>query len=217
MKKNFTFLLALAFLTSCGSNERVSKEVFEDATNSMKVKKVSEADIVREALKWGEEISTEAQQQLMAKLQQTISENGVPAAIEVCHTQALPILGEVSDRYGVEIRRASFQFRNPIDQPDQDEGPILDAYQYNVENQLPSEPNIQKLQNGDILLYTRAILIPNALCLNCHGAKGKEITPETQSILDEKYPGDKATGFQIGDLRGMWSIRIPKKEVVKKM
>jgi hypothetical protein len=31
------------------------------------------------------------------------------------------------------------------------------------------------------------------------------------------YPEDKAIGHKIGDLRGMWSIRIPKKEVVKKM
>ncbi|MDX5479804.1 MAG: DUF3365 domain-containing protein, partial [Cyclobacteriaceae bacterium] len=28
---------------------------------------------------------------------------------------------------------------------------------------------------------------------------------------------DKAIGHEVGDLRGMWSIRIPKKEVVKRM
>jgi hypothetical protein len=183
----------------------------------MEVKKISEADIVREAMKWGDEISSEAQQQLFTILQNTISEKGVPAAIEVCHERALPILKEVSDKYGVVVKRASFAYRNPLDMPDESEKGILDAYAYNAENQIPNESNIQKLENGEILLYTKAIQIPNALCLSCHGKKGEDIKPETQAILDQKYPEDKATGHKIGDLRGMWSIRIPKKEVVKKM
>lgn len=217
MKKTLKFFVPLAFLMSCGSNERVSREVFEEATKSMEIKKISEADIVREALKWGDEISTEAQQQLMAVLQSTISEKGIPAAIEVCHTQALPILQEVSDKYGVQIKRASDAYRNPLDKPDESESAILEAYAYNAENQIPNEHNLQKLENGEVLLYTKAIQIPNALCLNCHGKKGDDIKPETQRLLDLKYPEDKATGHQIGDLRGMWSIRIPKKEVIKRM
>ncbi|WP_040479046.1 Tll0287-like domain-containing protein [Mariniradius saccharolyticus] len=217
MKKILKFLIPISMLMACGSNERVSKEVFEEATKSMEVRKISEADIVREAMKWGDEISTEAQQQLLTVLQTTISEKGVPAAIEVCHTQALPILKDVSDKYGVQIKRASFAYRNPLDKPDEAEKAILDAYTYNVENQIPNEPNIQKLENGDVLLYTKAIQIPNALCLNCHGKKGEDIKPETQAALNQIYPEDKATGHKVGDLRGMWSIRIPKKEVVKRM
>jgi len=53
--------------------------------------------------------------------------------------------------------------------------------------------------------------------LNCHGEPGKEISEETLQKLNELYPEDKAIGHQIGDLRGMWSIKIPKKEVVKEM
>ena len=217
MKNFFKFLIPIGFLMACGSNERVSKEVFEEATKSMEVKKISEADIVGEAMKWGDEISTEAQQQLLSVLQTTISEKGVPAAIEVCHTRAIPIIQEVSDKHKVKIKRVSFAYRNPLDMPDESEKGILDAYAYNAENQIPNEPNIQKLENGDVLLYTKAIVIPNSLCLNCHGKNGEDIKPETQAMLDKKYPEDKATGQKVGDLRGMWSIRIPKKEVVKRM
>lgn len=217
MKKTLNFFVAIAFLMSCGSNERVSREVFEEATKSMEIKKISEADIIREALKWGDEISSEAQQQLLVVLQSTITEKGIPAAIEVCHTQALPILQEVSDKYGVRIKRVSDNYRNLLDKPDEAEKAVLEAYAYNAENQIPNDHNIQKLENGEVLLYTKAIQIPNALCLNCHGKKGDDIKPETQKQLDLKYPEDKATGHQIGDIRGMWSIRIPKKEVVKKM
>jgi hypothetical protein len=217
MKNLFQFILISGLLISCNSKERVSKEVFDKVNKSMEVKKLSEADIIQAAMVWGEEISGEAQKQLITALQEAIANDGVPAAIQFCHVNALPILQEVSEKYQVEIRRVSNDYRNPADKPLDYEVGILDTYVYNKENNLPNEPNIQKIEGGEVLLFTKAIMIPNALCLNCHGQPDKEISPETQKVLNELYPEDKATGHQIGDLRGMWSIRLPKKEVVKNM
>ncbi|MCR9014202.1 c-type heme family protein [Aquiflexum gelatinilyticum] len=217
MKKILGFLLAIIFLSSCGSNERVSKEVFEEVNKSMEVKKLNEVDILQAGMEWGDEISTEAQQQLVSALQKAIEEKGVPGAIEFCNVQAFPILQEVGTKYGVTVRRASNKYRNPADKPTEEEKGILEAYEYNAENELPLDPSIQKFENGEVYLYTKAIKIPNGMCLNCHGEPGTEISAETQKALAELYPEDKATGHKIGDLRGMWSIRIPKKEVVKKM
>ncbi|MFD2199963.1 Tll0287-like domain-containing protein [Shivajiella indica] len=217
MGKNFYILLLLIGLFGCGSNEKVSKEVFDQVNKSMEIKKVNEADLIKEALKWGDEISLEAQNQLITALQNAIEEKGVPGAIDFCNIRALPILDEVGSRYNVKIRRASHRYRNPNDKPLEFEELILDAYAYNLENNISNEPNIQKLENGEILFYSKAIQIPSTLCLNCHGNIGKEISPETEKKLKELYPEDKATGHQLGDLRGMWSIQIPKKEVVKRM
>lgn len=217
MKKIFEFLLMASLLSSCGSNERVSKEVFEEVNKSMEVKKLNEADIIQAGMKWGDEISTEAQQQLVSALQKAIEEKGVPGAVGFCNVQALPILQEVSTKYGVTVRRVSSRYRNPADQPNEEEKGILEAYGYNAENELPLDPSIQKFENGEVFLYTKAIKIPNGMCLNCHGQPGTDINAETQKALTELYPNDLAVGHKIGDLRGMWSIRIPKKEVVKKM
>ena len=217
MKKILGFLLAIIFLSSCGSNERVSKEVFEEVNKSMEVKKLNEVDILQAGMEWGDEISTEAQQQLVSALQKAIEEKGVPGAIEFCNVQAFPILQEVGTKYGVTVRRASNKYRNPADKPTEEEKGILEAYEYNAENELPLDPSIQKFENGEVYLYTKVIKIPNGMCLNCHGEPGTDISAETQKALADLYPGDKATGHKIGDLRGMWSIRIPKKEVVKKM
>jgi hypothetical protein len=217
MKKIFAFLLTVTILASCGSNERVSKEVFEEVNKSMEVKKLNEADILQAGMKWGDEISTEAQQQLVGALQKAIEEKGVPGAIQFCNVEALPILAEVSQKYGLTVRRASNNYRNPADKPTEEEKGILEAYEYNAENELPLDPSIQKFENGEVYLYTKAIKIPNGMCLNCHGQAGTEISAETQKALSELYPEDKATGHKIGDLRGMWSIRIPKKEIVKKL
>src|SRR5690606_19399580 len=121
------------------------------------VKKLSEVDIINEAMEWGEEISKEAQEQLMGTLQTAIADRGIPGALEFCNVKALPILKEVGNQYGVTVRRASNAYRNPADQPNEDEKLLLEAYEYNQENGIKNEPNIQQVANGSVLLFTKAI------------------------------------------------------------
>ncbi|ERM83411.1 hypothetical protein P872_03265 [Rhodonellum psychrophilum GCM71 = DSM 17998] len=217
MKKTIFSLALYLALSACGSNERVSKEVFEQVNRSMEVKKLSESEIIQAAMVWGEEISKESQEQLMAALKKAIADEGVPGAIEFCNVNALPIVREVGEKHGVTVRRVSMKYRNPEDKPLPEEEALLDAYTYNSENGIKNEPNIQRIQNGDILLFTKAIVIPDAFCLNCHGSIDKEISPETAQKLKNLYPEDKATGHKVGDLRGMWSIGLPKKELIKRL
>ena len=42
----------------------------------------------------------------------------------------------------------------------------------------------------------------------CHGAP-TEIVEEIQNTLAEYYPGDQATGFKEGDLRGWFWVEAP--------
>lgn len=202
---------------ACGPQERVSKEVFDAVNKNMEVKKLSESDIIQEAMIWGDSISNEAQKQLISNLQKAIEEKGVPGAIGFCNVEALPILKSVGEKHGVAIRRASNRFRNPADQPDSDESKVLDAYEYNAENGIKNDPNIQKLEGGEVYLYTKAIVIPGGFCLSCHGEPGKDIDVKTLAEINALYPSDKAQSHKVGDLRGMWSIKIPKKEVVNRM
>lgn len=209
-------LLSLFILLSCGPQERVSREAFEEANRSMEVKRITEVEIIEKAMVWGDSITLEAQNNLLSSLQKAISENEFSGAIEFCHENALPILKNLDSMYSIQVRRVSSKPRNPGDFPDKDEFPLLDAYEYNAENMIKSDPSIQKIQNGEVLLYTKPILISNGMCLNCHGEPGKEINTQTLKKLTELYPQDSAKGYKIGDLRGMWSVRIPKKEVVKR-
>jgi hypothetical protein len=46
--------------------------------------------------------------------------------------------------------------------------------------------------------------IPTAeVCLVCHG---ENIAPNIQAKLAELYPNDKAIGFNVGELRGAFSV-----------
>lgn len=210
-------LLWISFLFSCGGNDRVSKEVFDAVNESMEVKKLGDAEITNQALQWGDSISLEAQQELMKNLQQAIADKGTSGAIDFCNAQALSIVSKVSEQHGVTIRRASHRYRNPADKPTELESQFLETYAYDLEQGNPLSPNIQRIKDGEEYLFTKAIVIPGKFCLQCHGEPGLEIDTETLQILDERYPEDKARGHQVGDLRGIWSIQIPKSEVVKTM
>ncbi len=217
MKHFIYFLISYFLLMACGPQERVSKEVFDKVNSSMEAKRLSEAQIIQEAMIWGDSISTEAQQQLMANLHQAVEESGFTGALDFCSVNAASITKAVSDRYKISIRRTSFRARNQNNLPNEPESQILEAYQYNAENGIVSEPNIQKINNGDTLLYTKAIIIPSEFCLNCHGNPETQIDKAVLEKVDSLYPGDLARDFEVGDLRGMWSLKIPKKAVVNRL
>ncbi|MBS9523493.1 DUF3365 domain-containing protein [Litoribacter alkaliphilus] len=216
-KKIQIILLAIALLTACDDNRRINREDYESGRRDREVRKVNEAEVTQKAFEMGDEISTAAQQELMATLTKVIEESGVAGAVEFCNLEALPLLESVGQKYNAKIRRVSNRYRNPNDRPDQDEEMLLSAYEYNVDNDIKSEPNIQKIENDQVLLYTKAITIPSQLCLNCHGDPESDIAPDVLAKINQLYPQDKATGHTEGDLRGMWSIRLPKKEVIKNL
>src|SRR5690606_14817492 len=134
--------------------KKIEREVFEQVQQAHEVKKLSEADIFNEAMKWGNEISQEMQEQLMGTLKKAMEEHGVAGAVEFCNVNALPMLKELGDKHGATIRRVSNDFRNPADMPNKDEQHLLEAYEYNEKNNFENAPNIQKSSGGKVLLYT---------------------------------------------------------------
>jgi len=122
----------------------------------------------------------------------------------------------LSKNYGAVIRRVSLKMRNPQDQPSDLEKELLDAYAYQRENSAELKENVQPV-GEDQYLFTKPIMVENALCLTCHGTFENGFTKETDAFIKSKYPEDQATGYEIGDLRGMWSITFPKKKIVQSM
>lgn len=49
-------------------------------------------------------------------------------------------------------------------------------------------------------------LVVQELCLTCHG---EAIAPDVATVLATKYPEDRATGYQVGDLRGLAWAELP--------
>jgi hypothetical protein len=46
------------------------------------------------------------------------------------------------------------------------------------------------------------------MCLKCHGNLGQEVEAKTYDKILELYPNDKAVGYDINQVRGIWSIEF---------
>lgn len=209
-------LLFLFAVVSCDmKGRRMDQESIREEKKNREIKRVREVDVLNAALEEGRSVVEIAQEELLNRLQQAIDQHGVAGAVEYCNVQALPLMDSLSQAGKIKVRRVSHRFRNPEDKPGEIEVQLLNAYDYSIEQNEDPGDNIQMLDNGKIL-YTKPIVIKTPLCLNCHGAENM-IAADTRARIEQLYPQDKATGFEQGDLRGMWSIELEKKEVIKDM
>ncbi len=217
MKHNITIFSTLLILQiSCSPKPIGDQEAIKEEIENREIKRVTKAEILGAASKAGDQIAKVAQSSLASVLVEKIQSEGVSAAIQHCNVMAFPLVDSVATIYDAEIRRVSTRMRNTEDKPDEIESEILDAYEYASENNLPMEPNVQEISDR-VILYTKPILLSNPVCLNCHGNIGTDITPENHNQINSLYPDDSATGYKIGDLRGMWSIRLLKKNLIQNM
>ncbi|HKK71373.1 MAG TPA: DUF3365 domain-containing protein [Candidatus Krumholzibacteria bacterium] len=137
---------------------------------------------------------------LKKELSAAMQEGGPVAAIEVCHTRAPEIAREVGTQTELDVARVSRNNRNPANAPSDVEASVLEAFEAR-----PAMQDTVFTRDGE-RTYMRAIRIGTALCLNCHGPEST-LEPELKGRLDELYPQDRATGFEVGDLRGAFVVR----------
>jgi len=175
--------------------------------------KVSETAIRDYVENEGTRISMETQQLLGATLKKTIEQKGIPEALKYCNLHAYPLVDSIMGRYSVTIKRASMDTRNPSDIPDQDEMRIIKAYRDSLSS--GKTPAVFVEVSDKEVHYARPILLNDNVCLNCHGKVGTEISNENYQVIKALYPEDQATGHALGDLRGIWSIRFKKPDVIQ--
>ena len=210
------FILLLITLWKCTSDQRVDSRAVKEEIENRKLKKISEAEILVKVLELGNMVSAQAQQTLGKNLQEAIQQGGVQHAISFCNVNAMPIIDSLSKIHDASIRRVSFKTRNPVDQPDEIERALLEAYEFQWKDSIPLNANVQKIDD-ERYLFTKPIFVDNALCLVCHGKPENGLLLETDEFIKKEYPDDQATGYEIGDLRGMWSIILPKKLIDQSM
>lgn len=215
---NFLFALSIS-LMSLSCKEQMSqsdREAGREGTQSQEIRRISEAEIITAALERGRNISEATQKILGSTLKSHVESDGIESALKFCNLNAYPLVDSMSQLYFADIRRVSLKTRNPENQPDSVEAVLLDAYQYTIEQGDQATENIQEVE-GKYLLYTKPIMIGDPICLQCHGKSGLELTKETIGLLKTLYPDDQATGYDIAEMRGMWSIRINKKSLVNSL
>lgn len=136
---------------------------------------------------------------LQNELKSAVSEQSFSGAVEFCRDRAPEIAREVADDKDVNIGRTSHRLRNPDNHPPAWAKAAVER----------KEAQTYTYRGPDRQLgYLRPIKL-KGLCVNCHGSRD-QLAPDVPEMLDKHYPEDRATGFEVGDLRGWFWVEVPR-------
>ena len=140
-------------------------------------------------------------------LKTSMKTGGPVKALEVCNLEAGPISEKNSLLSGWQMTRTSLKTRNEKNKPDDWELKTLLQF----EKRKIAGENLKKIEysevvkEGDKKVFRYMKAIPTSgLCVTCHGS---DLNGELTKKLKSLYPHDKAIGFNVGDIRGAFSLR----------
>ena len=136
--------------------------------------------------------------QLMGALMSALGGGGPAAAIGVCQSEAPALASKVGTEHGVRLGRTSFRQRNGDNSPPE-------WARAAVMSETAEELTF-RAEDGTLGLL-RPILTMGT-CLLCHGPE-EAIAADVRAALAERYPDDRATGFESGDVRGYFWVEVP--------
>ena len=136
---------------------------------------------------------------LKGALQAALAESPI-AAVDACKLAA-PSITEGAARPDLRVGRTSNRLRNPDNAPPGWARALLDDY---VAGAPDAGARAVRLPGGGVG-YVEPIRI-SPPCLACHG---ETVSDGVRARLAELYPEDRATGFDVGDFRGLFWVEFP--------
>jgi hypothetical protein len=149
-----------------------------------------------------ETAAKQLQQRLGKVLMSTIQTEGHIAAIGVCNEQAPQIASAVSEELGLIVGRTALKVRNLDNSPSADQKRILEDFKHLWNKNKENPPTATYTDDGGEVWMKAIVMQPQ--CLACHGSS---VEPELQQAINERYPNDRATGFEVGDIRGAFVVK----------
>ena len=140
---------------------------------------------------------------LKPQLKQALKHGGPAYAIKVCSEVAPALVRQLSEETGWKIKRVSLKARNHHTAlPDVWETSVLQQFDHNqIQGKNLTEMVATRIEHGQFRFMKAQEVAP--VCLLCHG---KQIAPDVVKALKEYYPQDQATGYELGQVRGAFSL-----------
>lgn len=139
--------------------------------------------------------------ELKAALSAALAEGGPKHALRVCQKEA-PRLAAAASQEGVTVGRVTLRPRNPAN--------LAEGWKREALAALERAPDratatfTAELPSG-AFAYAEPLVI-DSVCLTCHGTVASDVAV----ALRELYPDDRATGYALGDFRGIaWAEVAP--------
>lgn len=153
-------------------------------------------------------VATALPPKLIVSLQEEIKKTGPEGAIPVCKDMAPKMAGEIARETGWKIKRVSLKPRNDARAiPDAWEKAALEDF----DKRAAAGESPAKLEKGETVgseyRFVKALPV-QPLCLGCHGP-AEQISPAVKAVLGQHYANDRATGYSVGQIRGVISVRKP--------
>jgi hypothetical protein len=215
-KTTIALFVTILYMSACddtGNRGIDSQEVKQEIRNR-EIKYITQPQIIDATSKRGPLIADTLQQALIRQMQQAIAGNTLVEAAKYCNLQQLAPYDKLQKVYTVTIKRVRLRGQ-PLGQPlNEMEKQVLEAYQYNQENKLPLENNVQK-SGAEQLLFTSPILVNNTVCLKCHGKVGNDLTEQDYQSLQAAYKMDGLTNYSLNEPMAIWSILFQRKALIK--
>jgi hypothetical protein len=145
----------------------------------------------------GDSLTTTRQQLMLQRLLQASEKEGWGGALRYCHLAAETLAYYQSEN--LSLQRLAERYRNPKNKL-QDS---LDQAAFTYFQTTQSKTPIVWKTSSEWRYYRPIYIMPT--CLKCHGSK-EELDALALTEIRKHYPGDKASGFQMGDLRGLWRM-----------
>jgi hypothetical protein len=120
---------------------------------------------------------------------------------QVCKPVGMKAM-QLSQENGWQVKQVAKKYRNPAHKSDTPQAKMALA-------KFEHDPTLQGFWAAETLngepgtRYYRRINV-EASCLACHGGKG-----DRPQFVKDNYPQDLAYDFNVGDLRGMYTVFIP--------
>ena len=193
---------------SCNPGTPIDSKAVKEEIQSRKIRKITSSEIMTHALKKGKEIEAEVNRQHLSSLLE------IEDGIERCKLSSLHAVLKAKGK-GIDVSRISLSPRKKGRPLDSIELEVYSAFEYAAQQQLNMTPSLEEV--NEITLRYWAPIIMKKACQNCHGKKSVHIDAKTQKLLQEKFPDDQAFNFEEGALMGLLRIKIPKKEIIKRL
>ena len=140
-------------------------------------------------------------------LMETIQKKGALEAVAFCNIKAYPLTDSMAVVQNVIIKRVSDKPRNQNNQANKKELAYIKAFKNDIKNNIEPKP-IVDLTNSKVQVYYP--ISTNTMCLQCHGKPNSDIQEPVLLKLNNLYAQDKAIGYQIHEVRGIWNITFDK-------
>ena len=198
------YLIVLAVLGTAFWLQSCADKTPESTVVTKNIQYVSGPDELT-YIRMGKEISDTIGNTLKQNLQNAMKEGGPVNAVQFCNMEAMALTNAYSAKYNTEVKRVSDRNRNPKNAANENELAVLQDFKNTLENGQPLSPKVAIDAEGRKNFY--APIFTGGACLTCHGSEAN-MQPELVMAIDSLYPNDKAKGYAVEELRGIWSIKF---------